>query len=161
MTRLYWTLTGLAALVAIGIPLLTELPPASSVNLQVLEQFYHATYVVGAVIGVACGLGCGVHSVASVRHRPGETAGQFAARVAKRGLFVAAGSVLGAVIADVVLAAVATMEPLGPLDKVYTVTPALLSIAGPAIAGLAALLTFAVATRWMRWGGTYALINAG
>jgi hypothetical protein len=127
------------------------------VDLQDLEQFFRVTYVVGAVIGVLIGVASGVRSVNKLRHLPAEAGSDFNERVAKRGIITGLLAAVVALLANIAMAAIYSMGPLSPLDKVGLIAHSLLAVTAPTIAMLVALVSFVVATRMMRWGGTYAL----
>jgi hypothetical protein len=155
----YWIIwLLLTAFAVVGIVLI-DVPQTASTNASDFVQFFRSQYVTAAVLGLVIGTLLGWLASRRIYHQPRERGSRFTARVTWRGLISALFSALITAVLVLVYASVNPIQPLAPLGMVIAVASNGLFYVVLAIAMLATMFTFSIATRMPSWGGQYALIK--
>jgi L-cystine uptake protein TcyP (sodium:dicarboxylate symporter family) len=160
---LYWILIAGALLFAIvGRYVLFSLPVPGSANIELrrVEEFFNSQVWVVMMLGAGLGAIAGHLATRRIRHLPSERGTDYLGRVVSYGVTRALAVVVLVLIAEAVVAALWTLEPLAPLEKVLLLVLSGLFLVLLAAAFASALVAYFVVTRLKSWGGRYALAAA-
>lgn len=163
MKTLFWVLLGASLGVLVYTLLWASPPQIPDVGGGRLNEWYRGRVVWAAFVGGLFGWAWALLSRWSrlqLRHRPGESGREFQSRVARRGMFLLllTGLIVGPLVVVTSAAFGAGFVPLSRLDRILELLLAVKTLSVVTAAILASGVVYSLTTRFIRWGGQYALL---